>query len=450
MSTASALCGGFQTVTISQDNLCYFTDSVMIPSPAPIQLDTANISPVSCYGENDATIALVASGGTGVLGYDWGPSLPPGPIQFQLFAGTYPVTITDANGCTLVDSVVVTQPDSLIAMIDSSATLPVSCVGQNSGQITVTQTGGRPGYSYTWSPAVSTSAVATGLDAGSYFITVTDNAGCTDSVSFTLTGSPPVIGYVPPVPAPACFGEQSLITVDSATGGVGGFTFSINGGQQYPLDTAIAVSPGAYFVIVQDSLGCNDTTSIIIDNPEPLNLEVIPEDPVVDLGDSLLLQILANGSQGSIDSVSWSFSGPLTCYDCPSPYALNTLPSTYRVTVIDTAGCVATIDVFVDVNSNRQVYIPNIFSPNFDGRNDDFVIQLGQGVLGVPSLRVFNRWGELMAQRLNVGINGGDVFVWDGMFNGKEMPPGVYVYMIEVAFADGETLIYRGDLTLLK
>ena len=449
MSTASNLCGGFQTVTISQDNLCFFTDSVLIPSPAPIDVDTVGFSQVSCFGGNDGFVSLTASGGNGGFTFTWN-TLPPGQIQNNLGAGTYSYTITDANNCSYSDSITISEPDTLVARIDTAGTVPVSCVGQNSGQISVTQSGGRPGYSYTWSPAVSTSDVATGLDVGTYYITVTDGAGCTDSVSYTLTGSPPVVGYVPNVPAPECFGQTSLITVDSASGGVGGFTFAINGGQRYPLDTAIAVSPGAYFVIVYDSLGCSDTTSLIIDNPDPLIAEVIPEDPVVDLGDSLLLELLLNGSQGGIDSVSWSFSGPLSCYDCPNPYALNTQPSFYTVFVTDTAGCTTEIDVFVDVNSNRQVYIPNVFSPNFDGRNDDFVIQLGQGVLGVPAMRIFNRWGELMMERRDVGINGGGVFVWDGMFNGKEMPPGVYVYMIEVAFADGETLIYRGDVTLLR
>jgi gliding motility-associated-like protein len=102
------------------------------------------------------------------------------------------------------------------------------------------------------------------------------------------------------------------------------------------------------------------------------------------------------------------------------------------------------------VDNHPDVFIPNVFSPNFDGRNDQLLLFTGQGITSIPSIRIFDRWGELMRERLAVFPADGGIEVWDGSFHGKMMAPGVYVYVIEVRFADNQTLTYRGDITLLR
>jgi gliding motility-associated-like protein len=129
---------------------------------------------------------------------------------------------------------------------------------------------------------------------------------------------------------------------------------------------------------------------------------------------------------------------------------MNVVPTVYTVTVWDENGCSATLDVLVDVDNHREVFIPNVFSPNFDGRNDQLLLFTGQGITGIPSMRIFDRWGELMQERLGLSPTDGGIEVWDGTFNGKMMAPGVYVYVIQVEFADNQVLTYRGDITLLR
>ncbi|HLF62849.1 MAG TPA: gliding motility-associated C-terminal domain-containing protein [Saprospiraceae bacterium] len=448
-STALDLCPGYQSVLITQDNLCFYEDSILISAPAPLSISTLTLSDVSCFGVSDGMLSIEATGGTGPYTFDW-DALPPGSIQNQLSAGIYTVTVTDLNGCTVARALEIFQPDSLVLEIDSSGLSPVSCNSVNSGIITLQVTGGNGGYGYVWDPPVSTSFIATGVTAGTYQITVTDASGCRDIISITMTGPSPVMSFLPMIDDPACFGGLTPVTVESATGGNGGYTWNINGGQVHELDSIVELPAGIYNIITQDSTGCRDTVQIFIDNPPPLEIIILPEEPIIELGDSIMLQVLIQGMQVQIDSVSWVSNGPLSCYDCPEPIAMNVVPTVYTVTVWDENGCSATLDVLVDVDNQREVFIPNVFSPNFDGRNDVLMLFTGQGIVRIPSMRIFDRWGEMIVEEKDLPPLPGGIVVWDGSFRDKEMVPGVYVYFIEVEFANGEVLRYRGDVTLLR
>ena len=449
-STATGLCPGWQSVVITQDNICFFLDSVFIPAPDPLDVDTISFNNVSCHGAADGAFEIIAAGGTGPFMYEWNNGLPDGTVQGPLDTGTYVVTITDANFCSHIDTLMITQADTLIAMIDSGAVSGISCNNPNSGVITVEANGGVPGYTYQWSPDVSTSSVGVGLTVGLYQITVTDVAGCTDTTSYLMEGTDAVVASDPTVIPPPCFGDLGQITVESATGGVGGYTFSINGGATYPLDSLVSVPVGFYFLVVSDSANCSDTVTAIVEGPPPIDIIVLPEDPVVDLGDSIQLTVVVSNTQGPVDSIRWNPDTGLSCNDCGEPYVYTVVPGIYQVSVWDSVGCTATTDVFVDVNDKRNVYIPNVFTPNFDGRNDDFEIFTGQGVTRIEQVQVFNRWGELMQSLDNLAPSPDGVQVWDGSFRGEEMQPGVYVYVAKIEFIDGEVKVYRGDITLIK
>ena len=205
-----------------------------------------------------------------------------------------------------------------------------------------------------------------------------------------------------------------------------------------------------YNIITQDSSGCKDTVQVLLNNPPPLELTVLPDNPIVSLGDSIMLQVFLQGSQVQIDSISWVSNGPLSCNDCEDPFVMNVVPTLYTVTVWDENGCSASADVLVDVDNRRQVYIPNVFSPNFDGRNDQLVIFTGEGITEIPSMRIFDRWGETVVEKTQLAPEPGGLIVWDGTYKNKMMAPGVYVYYIQVKFVNGEVLNYRGDVTLLR
>jgi gliding motility-associated-like protein len=448
-SSALNLCPGFQRVIITQDNLCFYADSVFIPAPDRVEIDTGALQDVTCFGASDGLISINGAGGSGGYTYVW--TIPgSGPIQSGIPAGTYGVTVTDAAGCTIEHVLNITEPDSLVVQIDTLALRPITCNFANSGSISLTVAGGDGGYLFNWNPNVSSDFIANGIAAGLYQITVTDAAGCTDTTSILMTGPQPVVSFLPMIDGAVCFGGLAEVTVDSAVGGNGGYTWSVNGGQPHELDSIVLLPAGIYNIITQDSTGCRDTIQIILDNPPPLEITIVPANPVIDLGDSVRLEVAIVGNLTSIDSVSWNQVGVLSCYDCADPLAMNVVPTVYTVTVWDDNGCTAQLEVLVDVDNHREVFIPNVFSPNFDGRNDQLLLFTGQGITSIPSIRIFDRWGELMRERLAVFPADGGIEVWDGSFHGKMMAPGVYVYVIEVRFADNQTLTYRGDITLLR
>ena len=108
----------------------------------------------------------------------------------------------------------------------------------------------------------------------------------------------------------------------------------------------------------------------------------------------------------------------------------------------------ATADVLVRVNRQRQLYAPNIFSPNGDGENDRFLL-FGYGVTEIQTLRIFDRWGNQLF--LNEHFQQGDELEgWDGRYRGQDMNPGVFVWQAVVEFVDGAVEVFAGDVTLYR
>ena len=112
-------------------------------------------------------------------------------------------------------------------------------------------------------------------------------------------------------------------------------------------------------------------------------------------------------------------------------------------------GCKAQDQVTVNVICNNgNLFIPNTFSPNGDGVNDRFYPS-GKGINMIRNMRVFNRWGEVVFERMSFSANDASAG-WDGLFKGQVLPPDVYVYTCEVLCQNNELLSFKGDVTLLR
>jgi len=132
-----------------------------------------------------------------------------------------------------------------------------------------------------------------------------------------------------------------------------------------------------------------------------------------------------------------------------NPIAQPATTTTYNVTVSDANGCSVSDAITVRVNIDRDVFIPNVFSPNLDGNNDIFIIFGGIGVARINSLQVFDRWGAKVHEAYNFSPNSSE-FGWDGRLRGNPAAQGVYVYYVEVEFVDGVLDTYRGDVTIVR
>ena len=139
-------------------------------------------------GSNGAASVNAATGGTAGYTYDWSPGSPTGDGTVSvtgLTAGTWTCTVSDANSCQATQSFTITEPDPLVAVIGSQTN--VSTIGGSDGSATVSVSGGVPGYTYSWSPSGGTAATASGLSAGMYVVTVTDDNSNQTTQSFTIT-----------------------------------------------------------------------------------------------------------------------------------------------------------------------------------------------------------------------------------------------------------------------
>ncbi|MEM6722654.1 MAG: gliding motility-associated C-terminal domain-containing protein [Bacteroidota bacterium] len=440
--------GGEIAVTVEDAEGCIYTGSVFIDSPSPIiigDIPTA-ATPVNCYGGDNGSATVTPIGGNPPYTYEWNSGQTT-PTATGLSFGAAWATITDASGCFLLaDTVLVDEPEAPLATILTQN--ETSCFEGADGSITAVVTGGTPDYDLAWSNG-DFGPVIFNLEAGNYEVSITDLNGCLLTEEIEV-GQPDPIVIASTSMINICNGDSNgSITVDTATiqGGTEPFIFSLDG-ENYRTDVTFPGLPtGNYSLFVQDINGCESMTNVFVEQPPAIVASLGIESIDLDLGDSIRLNTLTN-LDGPF-TYSWSPMSNLSCLDCPNPFVGPFEQTIYTVTVTDTLGCTGTADVLINVDNERDVYIPNAFTPNDDGTNDVFMIFSDAGVQTVDMFRIFNRWGELVYQADNFLPND-PFFGWDGTFKGQLLDPSVFVYYAEITFVDGDTLIYRGDVVLVR
>ncbi len=461
-SRAVQLCGGWQYVTVS-DQLCpYPKDSVFIPRPDSFTFITPPIVSPSCKGDRDGSAEIRPKGGTLPYSYLWSNGSTRSNIV-NVAAGKYTVTVTDAKFCPYILNLNINEPDSLKVDTVPFRNKNVSCFGLADGQIKLKRKGGNGSplqTNYDWSPSVSSSDSAKGLKAGAYTIIATDVKGCRDSVTINLTQPDPIFFYMPPLTQPRCNGELTTLRIDTAFGSTYKYPFSVSvdNGPQYPIGYFIPVFAGRHEInIIEQVSGCTLDTAVTVSEPPPLSIKfdtLTIQNQIarilVGLGDSVRINPLITSAL-PIDSVVWAPKTYLSFRSDPlRPFVRPLDDVTYKLTIVDVNGCSTSEQLFVELDRNRNIFIPNIFSPNGDDKNDYFGVFNGVGVKMINFVRIFDRWGEMMFTKNKILPNTDISQGWDGTFKGKPVENGVYVYIIEVEFEDGQKLLYRGDVTIAR
>lgn len=181
----------------------------------------------------------------------------------------------------------------------------------------------------------------------------------------------------------------------------------------------------------------------------PFSIMLIPEGPiqVIEPGEQIRLELVAEMEP---ISVVWSPAEGLSCTDCPNPVAAPVRTTEYRLDVLDVYGCPFGKSITIEVEDLRNlVFIPNVFSPNGDGLNDRFEISGSSKLAKIDRLLIFDRWGGLVFDR-GLHYPGDPTAAWDGTLSGDPCNQGVYVYIVELSFSDGERGKFSGELTLLR
>lgn len=368
-------------------------------------------------------------------------------------AGTYTLLLTNTqNGCTATATATVTN-DLAAPNAEAGPTQGLSCLQP---QATLSGSSNTPGpMVFAWTAAAGGNIVGGANSAnavvnapGTYTLVVTNPTnGCTATDAVTVTAIP-LPAFTPVLSQPNCHIQTGSIVFGTVSGGEAPFRYSVNGGQSFQQSPNFSgLQPGAYNLVVTDALGCTATAPATI-QPPFLPTVSLSVGTILDLGDSILLQPVLNFPQSQVADWQWSPADGLSCDDCPTPWARPFRATVYRLRILDLDGCPAEASVLVQVNRRRNLYAPNVFSPNGDGENDRFLLY-GRGVERIRYLRIFDRWGNQLF--LNENIQPGvESAGWDGSFRGQPMQPGVYVWQAEVEFVDGAVEVYAGDVTVYR
>ncbi|MCB0643069.1 MAG: gliding motility-associated C-terminal domain-containing protein, partial [Phaeodactylibacter sp.] len=298
---------------------------------------------------------------------------------------------------------------------------------------------------YHWSlNSLSTSSINV-TTPGIYSLTVTDVNGCSASTSLDVP-APETLGVQYTVDPIACFGESTAqITITGITGGQAPYYYALNNGSPQTVPVFESLSSGNFLLQVMDANGCTGSSQIQIDNPAPLYLYV-REDTVVQLGNPILLKAVTNIVN---PSVHWTPETSLSCSNCLSTMAAPSTTTTYSVVVTNAQGCQIAEEVTINVNDELRIYTPNALSPNGDGVNDCFFLQSNFDYL-LLELSIFDRWGNLVFQQHDLPIND-PAAGWCGRSDQSEPTiPGNFVWLAKVQNLNGEVVVLKGGITLLR
>jgi gliding motility-associated-like protein len=452
LGLATKLAAGPGWVVAMKKNGC-ISDTIRftILQPEPLKVDLANSVQPTCFGGTNGSVTISASGGTPPFTISWDNGATGNAVN-AIPAGSYTATVKDVNNCEEKKTIDLAEPAKLEAVYDKNRSTELDCKNLNAGKIALTTTGGNAGKkTISWqSGVVVENDIATGLSAGIYCATVTDNFGCTDDICITLVAPEPLKAAINNPEPPACSGGKTCISVDYITGGTGNaYTFQINNGQRYKPGDCVEVTAGQYFVSFIDSTGCSVDTLITIDQPEAIKVD-LGADVDVQLGlptPLITAQIL---SDNTIASLVWTPSDSITCIlqDCSVVEANPSETTEYILTVTDDKGCKGSDIITVRVKNIRNVFFPNVFSPNKDGFNDYFQAVIGAGVEKIEQLIIYDRWGNTVFTKSDFVPDPAGTDGWDGTFNGRRLDPGVFIYFASARFIDGKSIEYSGSITL--
>ncbi|MFH1321803.1 MAG: SprB repeat-containing protein, partial [Bacteroidota bacterium] len=326
-ATITNLCPGTYTVTVTDAGSQTTTADAIIAQPSALII-TPSQTNVSCLSGSNGSATATASGGTSPYTYLWSNSGTT-PTISGLTAGSYSVTVTDANGCQTTTSYNINDGGIVSAYI--SASVDVSCAGGNNGTATVTVTDGTPFYNYLWSNG-QTTQTAVSLTASSYTVQVTDSKGCSTTVNVTITEPPLLNASIFLTTDASCSGSCNGQATVTASGGTGAYTYLWDNGQTIPNATGLCA--GTENVTVTDANGCTTSASATINEPPPLAMSETITDP--GCTDSCNGNVVVSVIGGTFPyTYQWNDS-----YSQTTATAYNLCDGTYIITVTDNNGCV--------------------------------------------------------------------------------------------------------------
>ncbi len=290
--------------------------------------------------------------------------------------------------------------------------------------------------------------------AGTYILTVRNSStGCAASDTVVVTSlitEPQFSLEVKPV---SCPGDQNgSIDVVGLTNAASPVSYSLDNRPAQPSGNFTNLASGSYTVRVEDANGCAAERTATLQEPPALTIQLTSDlpgnPPVLTLGDSTRLRILTNQAPSEIQNIIWTPPIP-GCTDCTEVAVGPVEATTYSAILTNKNGCRDSSSITIRVELAQRIFVPTAFSPNDDGINDRLTLLSGPEVAQILSLKIVDRWGNLVFQQQNIPPND-PLYGWDGKVKGKPAAAGVYIYFAEVELVNGKRVRQSGETLLLK
>ena len=342
---------GTHTFVVTDANGCEDSVTITITQPNALSV-SATPQQITCFGLNNGSISPAVSGGTPGYTYSWlasngGIPNPSSTVipQTGLVPGDYALTVTDSNGCTISGSWTINAAPPLLTL--SLTPIHPVCFNETNGSISAVVNGGTPGYSLSGSPTqvgLTNTYIYGSLGSGSYTVTVTDTNGCVQTQNVVLNNPAQLLVSATSTPA-SCNGGNDGTIIFTATGGTGGLNYSTIPATGSGVavsgisDTIFGVSAGIYQVLVVDGNGCQDTLSVVVNEPDSL---LITE---------TITQISCNGANdggisitpsGGAGGYTYGWTSIPAGYSSSNGSISSLVPGTYVLLLTDGNGCTAT------------------------------------------------------------------------------------------------------------
>ena len=357
---------GYYTLTVTDDYGCTADDDITVQINPPI-LNTMDIVDVLCHGENTGSITANTSGGQYPFSYDWSHPFATDGMNHNvangLPAGMHYVTITDWMGCSLIDSVFISEPATALSI--TAITTPVDCHGGDNGSIDISVSGAIPPYEINWEDGFTGTHVEN-LEGGIYTVSVTDQNDCLLTESIELI-QPDTLIALASANMISCYNANDGNIAIHPGGGTPPYNYQWFHNFNETQDSISDLPPGFYFCSVTDAHGCQDTISQFITQPDSMGLNVTTSEPSCQ-----------GLSDGWLSIEGFGGTLPYTFEWDDYPTNVDSIPylnaGTYTVTQTDGNGCILIEPIVLNEPDNLLLTFTAIQNISCFGLEDGSVI----------------------------------------------------------------------------